>query len=240
MLAAPDGTGGTTGTGGSRLGPMTAADRVARPGPGGMAGSGGQGSVSALEVTTFVPGLEQPVGHRMASERDRAGHGTAGPTQCVSSTASTRSRSPINPTDLVANGEGGMLGLEVDPDFFHQRLCLRVHVLQCGPGVPMCVWCVFTLETPNGGGVVDRTDIVTGMPYSSGRHSGCRPRFGPDGYLWVGTGDAAIGTTPQDDDSLGGKVLRVDRNGAAAPGNPGGHRLVLERSSQYSGNGVPF
>jgi glucose/arabinose dehydrogenase len=38
----------------------------------------------------------------------------------------------------------------------------------------------------------------------------------------VGTGDAAIGTTPQDDNALGGKVLRVDRNGAAAAGNAGG------------------
>jgi glucose/arabinose dehydrogenase len=82
----------------------------------------------------------------------------------------------------------------------------------------------FTLDTPNGNAMVDRTDIVTDMPYSSGRHSGCRPRFGPDGYLWVGTGDAAIGTTPQDDDSLGGKVLRIDRDGSAAPGNPGGYR----------------
>ncbi|MBT8468740.1 MAG: PQQ-dependent sugar dehydrogenase, partial [Deltaproteobacteria bacterium] len=43
-------------------------------------------------------------------------------------------------------------------------------------------------------------------------------------YLWVGTGDAAIGTTPQDDDSLGGKVLRVDRDGMAAPDNPSGKR----------------
>jgi glucose/arabinose dehydrogenase len=72
---------------------------------------------------------------------------------------------------------------------------------------------------------MNRTDIVIGMPHndnSRGRHSGCRPRFGPNGDLWVGTGDAAFPTTPQDDDSLGGKVLRVDRNGDAAPGNPGG------------------
>ena len=68
-----------------------------------------------------------------------------------------------------------------------------------------------------------REDIVTGIPLNtaSGIHSGCRLRFGPDGYLWVGTGDAAIGTTPQSRSSLGGKVLRVTRNGAGAPGNLG-------------------
>ena len=41
---------------------------------------------------------------------------------------------------------------------------------------------------------------------STGRHSGCRLRFGPDGKLYVGTGDAAIGSNPQDLQSLGGKV----------------------------------
>ena len=129
----------------------------------------------------------------------------------------------VAPSDLVASGEGGMMGLEVDPDF-----ALNGYVYVCMAsnldGDTDVRLVRYTLETPNGDGVVNgsRTDIVKGMPYSSGRHSGCRPRFGPDGYLWVGTGDAAIADTPQDDNSLGGKVLRIDRNGAAAPGNPGG------------------
>ena len=127
------------------------------------------------------------------------------------------------PDDLVASGEGGMLGLEVDPNFSNNGY---VYVCMCSnwSGTNDVRLVRLTLETPDGGDVLDRTDIVTGMPYSSGRHSGCRPRFGPDGYLWVGTGDAAIGTTPQADDSLGGKVLRIDRDGVAAPGNPGGGR----------------
>ena len=37
----------------------------------------------------------------------------------------------------------------------------------------------------------------SGLPSTSGRHGGCRPRFGPDGYLWIGTGDAASGTNAQ-------------------------------------------
>ena len=67
---------------------------------------------------------------------------------------------------------------------------------------------------------------MVGLPVNTagqtGRHSGCRPRFGPDGYLYVGTGDAATPTHPQNPQSLGGKVLRVDRSGNGAPGNPGG------------------
>jgi glucose/arabinose dehydrogenase len=125
--------------------------------------------------------------------------------------------------DLVANGEGGMLGLEVDPSF-ETNGYVYVCICSNAAGENDVRLLRLTLSTPNGDEVLARDDIVTGMPYSSGRHSGCRPRFGPDGYLWVGTGDAAIGTTPQDDESLGGKVLRIDRDGAAAPGNPGGHR----------------
>ena len=50
--------------------------------------------------------------------------------------------------------------------------------------------------------------IVTGIPRTSGRHSGCRTRFGPDGNLWITTGDAADSNNPQN--------LRVaGRQGAA-------------------------
>jgi glucose/arabinose dehydrogenase len=173
-------------------------------------------------VTTFIAGLDKPWdiawlpnGTVLVTERP-------GPLNVYLNGVDAQ---PFThqPSDLVANGEGGMLGLEVDPAFSTNGYIYVCMCSNAGPGTDVRL-VRFTLETPNGGSVVDRTDIVTGMPYSSGRHSGCRPRFGPDGYLWVGTGDAAIGTTPQDDDSLGGKVLRVDRNGEAAPDNPGGFR----------------
>ena len=68
--------------------------------------------------------------------------------------------------------------------------------------------------------VSDGAPVVTGIPLSSGRHSGCRLRFGTDGYLYVGTGDAAIGTNPQNLASLGGKVLRVGWDGSIPADNP--------------------
>ena len=68
--------------------------------------------------------------------------------------------------------------------------------------------------------VSDGAPVVTGIPLSSGRHSGCRLRFGTDGYLYVGTGDAAVGTNPQNLASLGGKVLRVGWDGSIPADNP--------------------
>jgi glucose/arabinose dehydrogenase len=57
------------------------------------------------------------------------------------------------------------------------------------------------------------TPVITGLPITSGRHGGCRLRFDATGHLHVGTGDAAVGTNPQDLNSLGGKTLRLNTDG---------------------------
>src|SRR5437588_13019960 len=51
-------------------------------------------------------------------------------------------------------------------------------------------------------------------------HDGCRVRFGPDGKLWVTTGDGGVGPAPQDINGLNGKVLRLNAGGSAPPDNP--------------------
>ena len=71
------------------------------------------------------------------------------------------------------------------------------------------------------------SDIIEDIPYkdapngagSAGAHSGGRIRFGPDRFLYVTTGDNHSAALPQDLKRLGGKVLRVNRDGTAAPGN---------------------
>ncbi len=209
------GTGGSGATGGAGGGTS---------GSGGSSGQGGNsGTVSGLEVTPVISGLDHPwdiawLPNGTVLVTERPGR--------LNVYVDGMDQAPvvIAPNDVVPGGEGGMLGLEVDPDFANNGY---VYVCMCSDAEdPTDVRLVrYTLSRPNGSSMIGRTDIVTGMPYnvgSTGRHSGCRPRFGPDGYLWVGTGDAAIGTNPQDDNSLGGKVLRIDRFGDAAPGNPPG------------------
>ena len=119
--------------------------------------------------------------------------------------------------DVFSSGENGLMGIVVDPDFSSNR---RFYTCQAhtGPEIQVIAWTInaaYTTATR----VAD--PLVGGMPASSFRHGGCRLRFGPQGYLWIATGDAASETVPQDLTLLGGKVLRVDAStGAGAPANP--------------------
>jgi len=126
-------------------------------------------------------------------------------------------RTLADPVDAIVMDEGGMMGVAVDPAFSSNRRIYTCFLSNAdgAPDVRVVRWRMNEGITT----LTDRTDIVTGMPVSSGRHSGCRPRFGPDGRLWIGTGDAAMPTVPQSPTSLGGKVLRVDTDGAGVPGN---------------------
>jgi glucose/arabinose dehydrogenase len=115
-----------------------------------------------------------------------------------------------------------MLGITVDSQFSSNRYIYTcfASTLAEPDDVRLVRWTV----NADFSALTNRTDIVTGMPMnaSSGRHSGCRPRMDARGHIWIGTGDSASPTVPQDPDSLGGKVLRVNRNGSAVAGNPGG------------------
>jgi glucose/arabinose dehydrogenase len=164
-------------------------------------------------------------------------------------------------SDLFCEGQSGVNGVAVDPQFATNRYVYvymssnlrtnprtnRVVRLELGPSL---------LTASN------RVDIVTDLAYkdqanavgSAGAHSGGRIRFGPDGYLYITTGDNHNATLPQDLTRLGGKVVRVDRSGAAAPGNntPAGgdariytygHRNVQGidfRPSGYANTGEPY
>ena len=121
-------------------------------------------------------------------------------------------------SDLFVNGETGMMGLAVDPDFAANRRFYSCQGHHDPREIQVIAW---TLDAERTSATRINDPLVGGIPLGTGRHGGCQLEFGADGSLYVGTGDAAQGNTPQDLASLGGKVLRVDpMTGAAASGNP--------------------
>jgi aldose sugar dehydrogenase len=120
--------------------------------------------------------------------------------------------------DVKATGEGGLLGLAVDPGFATNGWIYECHTSASVDDVRV----VRHRVLPGYTGLADATPIVTGIPANGGgRHTGCRVVIGPDGDLWVTTGDAVLATAPQNRANLAGKVLRLQRDGSPDPGNPG-------------------
>jgi len=106
------------------------------------------------------------------------------------------------------DGEGGLLGVARDPalgDVLVYRTGADDNAVLRG-----------ALDGTVLGGL---TTVLDGIP-RAGNHDGGRLAFGPDGFLYVGTGDAGDGDASQDRGSLAGKILRVTTDGAPAPGNP--------------------
>jgi glucose/arabinose dehydrogenase len=128
--------------------------------------------------------------------------------------------------DLVCQGQSGMHGIAVDPAFATNRF-VYVFMASNRSTSPRTNRVVRLRLAADLGSVSDRVDIVTDVAFKdagtpnggAGAHSGGRIRFGPDGFLYVTTGDNHDGPLPQHPTRLGGKVLRIDRDGAAAPGN---------------------
>jgi glucose/arabinose dehydrogenase len=134
---------------------------------------------------------------------------------------------PENANDLFCEGQAGMMGVAVDPDFEENR---RIYVYSTSNmSDPHTNRLMRFTVNEDFTGVSDRTDIVDDVPYKMaasdhpfggpGAHNGGRVRFGPDGFLFLTTGDNHNAEIPQSPTMMGSKVLRIDTDGNAAPDN---------------------
>ncbi len=172
-----------------------------------------------LQVTTVVSGLSYPwdltwVGSLMLYDL------RGGQVWSKRDGAAPRRVSISGFPSLYVNSEGGLLGMVADPGAATNKKFYTCQSVRTSAGNPLDVRVLRWRLTSDTTAVSDGSPVVTGLPLTSGRHSGCRLRFGTDGKLYVGTGDAAVGSNPQSLSSLGGKVLRVNANGTIPADNP--------------------
>jgi glucose/arabinose dehydrogenase len=129
--------------------------------------------------------------------------------------ADDRTSIPISGVRHV--GEGGLLGLALHPQFSRNSLLYVYVTAPSGRGVVNRV----ERYRLTGTTLTDRTVILDGIPGAS-NHDGGRLAFGPDGLLYITTGDADNSASAQDLNSLGGKILRLADDGSIPQGNPFG------------------
>jgi len=111
--------------------------------------------------------------------------------------------------------EGGVLGIALDPDFGDNRHVYVYHTY---------VDFIFTYNkvvrfTEAGNALGDELVLVDRIP-GGPIHDGGRIKFGPDGKLYIATGDAGNAEVAQRMDSLGGKILRINPDGSIPEDNP--------------------
>jgi glucose/arabinose dehydrogenase len=173
--------------------------------------SGGEDDEQDVAATVLAKGLEVPWGMAflpdgsgLVTERDTARILKVGP----ESDAQGLKVSELRRLEgVTASTDGGLLGIAVSPKYKTDKT----------------LFVFYSTDKDNRvAALKDKAapqPILTGIPHSSQMNGG-QLGFGPDGYLYVTTGDDTEGTQAQNPKSLGGKILRITPQGKPAPGNP--------------------
>jgi len=123
--------------------------------------------------------------------------------------------------DIGSRDEAGLMGLASHPEYDRNRFIYACYAVPRGSGLINQV--VRLLD--NGQTMQFDALILDNIP-SARFHAGCRLGFGPDGKLYITTGDALETSSAQDLNSLAGKILRVNADGSIPDDNPFQDSLV--------------
>jgi glucose/arabinose dehydrogenase len=170
--------------------------------------------VSSLQSRTLATGLDTPWDLQIDPE------GTIWVTErrgAISRVDTSNGEiTPVRTVDEVVEiSESGLLGMALHPDFAAEPFVYVVHSFNDGSGIKN------RLIRMRWDGVVLGTaeTLLDDIP-GANNHNGTRLAFGPDGMLYITTGDSFDLSLPQNTSSLGGKILRLTPIDEPAPDNP--------------------
>nr|WP_314465375.1 PQQ-dependent sugar dehydrogenase [uncultured Clostridium sp.] len=116
---------------------------------------------------------------------------------------------------FISSGEGGLLGLALDKEFLSNGYIYLMYNYQENGEIYSRV-IRMSIQGNNAWG----EEILLDQIPASRIHNGGRIKIGPDGYLYITTGDAAKRNLVQDIHSMAGKILRIGTDGSIPPDNP--------------------
>ncbi len=179
-----------------------------------LTGSGPAGT-TPLKVEKVVDGLEVPWGLAFLPGGDLLVTERPGRVRLVRHGALVAA--PVATLAVGGSAEAGLLGIAAHPDFAANRFFYLYLTAEQSGQLSNRVerWKL----SPDGLSAAKDRVILQGIP-SAQYHDGGRLRFGPDGMLYVGTGDSRNPPLAQDVDSLAGKLLRLTPEGAIPADNP--------------------
>lgn len=171
---------------------------------------------NVLETSIVAQNLEIPWSIVFLPDKSMLFTERPGRVRLIDSNGNLQASSVFTFKNIRSVGEGGLLGITISPNFMVNNYVYLYYTYSetNGNTFNRVVRMVYKNQK-----LINEKIIVDKIP-GSVNHNGGRIKFGPDGFLYITTGDAENPSQAQDIKALGGKILRVTPDGNPAPDNP--------------------